>query len=429
MSPSASRQRSVFGKRSEPHTIIIARGNTIRHFTIRPWIAALIGSGLAAIAIGYLVATSYLVLRDDLLNATVTRQARMQQAYEDRISALRAQVDRINSRQLLDQQLMENKVTELLNRQAVLSKRHGLLSPLVERSSDGNSELPAKAPLPEPRPDRRASADSGETSDPLAFAGTDPITTGAVFDRILGLRENGHETESVADRADRTFLAINKSLRSIEIGQMEKIRSMVENAYQTADEISAAFAKAGLKIEVETGDSAAGGPLIAADPAMFDNEINQLDEALKMLEEVRDSARRLPIANPMPGRTITSSFGMRRDPILGTRAFHSGMDFRASSGDPVRATGAGKVISAGWNGGYGRMVEIDHGRGVVTRYGHMKKIAVKKGEHVDTGTVIGRAGSSGRSTGTHLHYEVRRNGRPANPLKFIAVGKEVYKYL
>ena len=105
------------------------------------------------------------------------------------------------------------------------------------------------------------------------------------------------------------------------------------------------------------------------------------------------------------------------------------MDFRASSGDPVRATGAGKVISAGWNGGYGRMVEIDHGRGVVTRYGHMKKIAVKKGEHVDTGTVIGRAGSSGRSTGTHLHYEVRRNGRPTNPLKFIAVGKEIYKYL
>ena len=114
-------QSAVFGRRREPHTVIIARGNEIRHFTIRPWLAAFLGSALAAIAIGYLLATSYLVLRDDLIGAATARQARMQQAYEDRISALRAQVDRITSRQLLDQQLMETKVGELLERQAQLS--------------------------------------------------------------------------------------------------------------------------------------------------------------------------------------------------------------------------------------------------------------------------------------------------------------------
>ncbi|RWB99160.1 MAG: M23 family peptidase, partial [Mesorhizobium sp.] len=133
-------QSTVFGRRKEPHTVIIARGNEIRHFTIRPWVAAFCGSALAAMAIGYLLATSYLVLRDDLIGATTARQARMQQAYEDRISALRAQVDRITSRQLLDQQLMETKVGELLERQTQLSLRHGRLGPLLKR---GESEVGA----------------------------------------------------------------------------------------------------------------------------------------------------------------------------------------------------------------------------------------------------------------------------------------------
>src|SRR6187431_2812832 len=125
----------VFGRRKEPHTVIIARGDDIRHFTIRPWIAAFAGSAFFAIAIGYLLATSYLVLRDDLIGASTARQARIQQAYEDRISALRAQVDRITSRQLLDQQLMEEKVTELLDRQSKLSARHGRLDTVLDRAA------------------------------------------------------------------------------------------------------------------------------------------------------------------------------------------------------------------------------------------------------------------------------------------------------
>src|SRR6187397_2358536 len=133
MSVGASGRLPVFGRRREPHTVIIAHGDSIRHFTIRPWLAALGGSAMLAMAIGYLLATSYLVLRDDLIGASTARQARIQQAYEDRISALRAQVDRITSRQMLDQQLMEQKVTELLDRQTQLSARHGRLGPVLER--------------------------------------------------------------------------------------------------------------------------------------------------------------------------------------------------------------------------------------------------------------------------------------------------------
>ena len=127
---------AVFGKRKEPHTIIIAQGDRISHFTIRPWMAALGASVLAAIAIGYLLATSYLMLRDDIFNAAIARQARMQHAYEDRIASLRSQVDRITSYRLLDQQIMETKVTELLNRQSVLASRNGQLAPLLENPDE-----------------------------------------------------------------------------------------------------------------------------------------------------------------------------------------------------------------------------------------------------------------------------------------------------
>ncbi len=425
MSRHGFRQTSVFGKRSEPHTVIIARGDSIRHFTIRPWLAAVIGSALAAVAIGYLLATSYLVLRDDLLGATVARQARMQQAYEDRISALRAQVDRITSRQLLDQQLMENKVSELLNRQAVLSERHGIITPLINGATGG--ELPANAPVPEPRPDERAEANIGV--DALSFAATDKMTTGSIFKRMLAGEPATSTKQSAADRADRMFLAINKSLRSIEIGQVNKIRTLTSNAYITADAISSTLGKVGLNMKVDFDKSAVGGPLIALEPGQFDAEIGQLDEALKTLDVIKTTARMLPIANPLPGAKVTSHFGMRRDPILRRRAMHSGMDFRAPIGRPVKATGAGKVVEAGWNGGYGRMVEIDHGNGLVTRYAHLKKISVRKGQKVSAGAVVGKVGSSGRSTGPHLHYEVHRGGKPINPKRFMSVGDKLANLL
>jgi murein DD-endopeptidase MepM/ murein hydrolase activator NlpD len=101
---------------------------------------------------------------------------------------------------------------------------------------------------------------------------------------------------------------------------------------------------------------------------------------------------------------------------------HTGLDFRAASGDPVRATANGKVVTAGWMGGYGRMVEIDHGNGLSTRYGHMSEINVKAGERIKIGQVVGAVGSTGRSTGPHLHYETRIDGAPVDPQKFLRAG-------
>jgi murein DD-endopeptidase MepM/ murein hydrolase activator NlpD len=421
-----SGQAAVFGKRKEPHTIIIARGDEIRHFTIRPWVAAFLGSAVAAVAVGYLLATSYLVLRDDLIGAATARQARMQQAYEDRISALRAQVDRITSRQLLDQQLMETKVTELLNRQSQLSQRHGRLEPMLDRAGAA-PELPAAVPAPSAKPDTRAGL-TGIQTETVQLAGM--MAEGPKPFAFWSTRAAPEPDESTADRADRLFIAINQSLRSIETEQLARITTLADNAYQTADAISDALEAAGLPVDGDFGKGGVGGPLVTPDnPAGFESKVRELDEALDLLDRMKKEVRRLPIANPAPGRAISSTFGVRKDPLLGTPAHHSGMDFRAPAGSPARASAAGKVVTAGWSGGYGRMVEIEHSSGFTTRYAHLSKIGVKIGQQVAGGEEIGKVGSSGRSTGPHLHYEIRRNGEAIDPLRFLKAGKKVGNYL
>ena len=241
-------------------------------------------------------------------------------------------------------------------------------------------------------------------------------------------RNSAAPGESSADRADRLFVAINQSLRTIESEQLSRINTLAEDAYQTADAISNVLEDAGLK--VDDGKSGIGGPLVAIDnPALFDTKVKELDEALDLLDRMKSEARRLPIANPSPGHSISSTFGVRKDPLLGTPAMHSGMDFRAPMGSDARVTAAGTVISAGWNGGYGRMVEVQHAGGFTTRYGHLSKILVKEGQKLSAGDVVGKVGSSGRSTGPHLHYEVRRNGDALNPVRFLKAGKKVSQYL
>ena len=414
---------AVFGRRHEPHTVIIARGDSIRHFTVRPWLAAIAGSALAAAAIGYLLATSYLVFRDDLIGAAVARQARMQHAYEDRISALRAQVDRITSRQLLDQQVMETKVTELLQRQSALSERHGLLGPILDRLGTPEATSSDKIPVPTVRPDERASLEAGASADAmLAKASAAPFS--------LWSTRKGEATLSSADRADVLFAAINKSLRSIESEQIAKVSSLADDAYKTAEAISEVLAEVGMPQDPEFGASDIGGPFIAVgDADDFTAKVKELDEALSMLARVRQHAASMPLANPAPGRSISSTFGVRKDPLLGTPAMHSGMDFRAPHGSPARATAPGTVVAAGWNGGYGRMVEIDHGDGFTTRFAHLSAITVSEGDVVERGTIVGKVGSSGRSTGPHLHYEVRRDGDAVDPLRFLKVGKRLASYL
>ena len=135
-----------------------------------------------------------------------------------------------------------------------------------------------------------------------------------------------------------------------------------------------------------------------------------------------------PIARPMKDKHRLSSFyGTRKDPFNGKPAFHAGLDFVGPMGAGIYSTNGGKVTFAGWRAAYGRMVEVDHGLGFATRYAHLRSMAVKEGQLVKAGELLGTQGSSGRSTGSHLHYEVRLNNRALNPSKFIKAGDYVQK--
>ena len=127
------------------------------------------------------------------------------------------------------------------------------------------------------------------------------------------------------------------------------------------------------------------------------------------------------LLRPVAG-SITSGFGYRSDPISGTNAFHAGIDFGASCGTPIKAAGNGVVVSAGWQGGYGNATILNHGGGMATLYGHQSSITVGAGQTVSAGQVIGNVGSTGKSTGCHLHFEVRVNGHPTDPVGYLLIG-------
>ncbi|KAA0258554.1 M23 family peptidase [Deferribacter autotrophicus] len=145
---------------------------------------------------------------------------------------------------------------------------------------------------------------------------------------------------------------------------------------------------------------------------------NSLSELINFLEEQRLMMLSTPSVWPVRG-WISSKFGYRLSPFTGKRVFHEGIDIAARYGAPVRATAKGIVIYAGYKPGYGKLVTIDHGFGYVTRYAHNSKILVKVGQRVEKGDIIAKVGSSGHSTGPHVHYEVLVNGIPVNPIEFI----------
>lgn len=433
-------QHRVFGRREQEHILILASGDKIRHMTVRPWMAALAFCLVGAFSIGYLLATSYLVLRDDLIGATMARQARMQHDYEDRIAALRAQVDRITSRQLLDQQVVEDKVDKLMEQQMALTSRHGKLDNLLDRAeSSGLTEkdgaLPApSSPVQSYAPDlkdKRASLTGGAIQ-----AIEKQLASGAPADATPDNSTLAYvpAAETVGDRADRIFSNVTLSLKGVEQDQRNRVEQLTSDAGNAANAIGTVLTRFKIPVPEETAarqdDDAVGGPYVEPESNDdFNNSLAALDGALTRLEAVRSTAESLPFRNPAIGKDVTSPFGNRRDPFLGRLALHSGIDFRFSPGEKIRPSAPGKVISAGWTGGYGNMVEVDHGNGISTRYGHMSQVLVKVGDTVDRNDVIGLAGSTGRSTGTHLHYEVRQDGHAVDPVYFMNAGLKLATYI
>ncbi|MFY7977056.1 MAG: M23 family metallopeptidase [Brevundimonas sp.] len=207
-------------------------------------------------------------------------------------------------------------------------------------------------------------------------------------------------------------------------------------AESRAERLRLAFRLAGLNPSAYFDASAAlGGALVQGDDPEALAAVLDVDEAFAAriqraaddLTEMRglaDAASALPFGRPAEART-TSGFGLRFDPFSRRPALHQGQDFAAPLNTPILATAPGVVAFAGVRSGYGKTVELDHGDGFKTRYAHLNSIAVQPGQRIALGQRLGGMGTTGRSTGVHLHYEVWMNGRPQNPARFIRAGDEL----
>ncbi len=390
-------------------------GRQVRIGPVAFWICV---GALVIMAAWSAVTATYFAFHDDVLARLIARQAAMQFAYEDRIAEMRAQVDRVTSRQLLDQEQFERRLDQIAKRQAALEARSSSLGALSDSSITGTIKPPSRSlgvpkpspmsdrtPPPAPAPDREASID-WYTSMPFAESRQTLAMSGGVDGEITRLQ----------DSLDRVEAGQTSSLNVIEQGYDSKLKRM-----------RGVLADLGLRDAPRVADGPVGGPFVpyrlAPGANAFDRQVYRVALARAQTERLAHSMAALPIRKPVPGELDESStFGVRLDPFINRPAMHTGIDFRGSIGEPVRATASGAVTAAGWSGGYGKMVEIDHGNGLATRYGHLSAIDVAVGQNVKIGQTIGELGSTGRSTGPHLHYETRINGEAVDPEKFLRAG-------
>ena len=233
--------------------------------------------------------------------------------------------------------------------------------------------------------------------------------------------------------------AVAEAKRKIEKRNDEIFRTLEDAVTVSMEPLDRMFRAAGLKPDevlrqVRRGYSGQGGPLgpmristKGADLSTDELRANTVLNGLDRMALYRLAAARLPFAVPVKsGFRFTSGFGYRRDPKGAGTRMHAGTDFAAGRGTPIYTTGDGVVIKAGWHSGYGKAVIVRHDFGIETLYAHMSEIRVKEGQRVSRGDRIGDMGSTGRSTGTHLHYEVRVGGKPVNPMIYIKAASNVF---
>ncbi|MGW8286915.1 MAG: peptidoglycan DD-metalloendopeptidase family protein [Desulfobulbales bacterium] len=240
----------------------------------------------------------------------------------------------------------------------------------------------------------------------------------ALQQKIAGL-----EVESAQFDKIQSLKMSNEWLRNRVAVLQEEKATLLDNAVadlsQKTKVIESILSSVGVDIPIQESTENSGGPFTRYGLETKDNLILQTDKYL-------DTLLNVPLGAPIPG-VITSKFGKRLDPINGEPAYHRGVDIRGRMGSKVKATAGGTVLVQSYNKSRGRYILLDHGNGFRTRYCHLKKSLVHKGDTVKRGQAIGLVGSSGRSTGPHVHYEIHYNNKIVNPIRFVRVAKYLNK--
>ena len=396
------------------------------------------------------------VFKEQIIASKDRRLVKMQGAYEERMAQLQSAYDALNGQLVITEERflattmqLEDKHRQLA---ALMSQRQtasSLLETMRQRhaattGSTAGAERGNKVLM---RVERHSSAPdlADTTTGPRRMADTGRFiidadeNVGGTVD-LAGLSEL---TGLAGDTRNGTVAQIDARLAQIDRAQQTLINNIEEVTDRRVRELKSIIGMTKVidpEVLIErrrkADSSAQGGPFIdlADHEALaggtsdngFGKQLYRVSQNLKTLADLEESIAKMPLAEPLVNYRRTSSYGSRRDPFNGRMAFHSGEDLAAPYGEIVYAPGAGTVTFAGWRGGYGRLIEIDHGNGFRTRYGHLGRMNVKTGQKVAFREIIGKVGSSGRSSGPHLHYEVWFDGIVRNPSKFIEAGHYVF---
>ncbi len=452
--------------------VYIRSDGRVQFFTFGPTLQATL-AGLSLIFLGWVAfATVNVIFKDRIIAAKDHRFQQTVQTYENRVADLQMSYDEVNSalvsaedkfKSVADElQTKQNVILHVLNRgqqvDATLRKSTAPMpypgdaahlddsgtpndrvddpSPPSSLNSGGSSDF-AVSPKPvKPQP-RTAKPTHASLLD---FSGAVDRIAGALFGRRQPQEINA---ETIARHPILKQLAAQtnrvRRLSGTETALMTRAQSQVEDGVK---EIRLVLKRTGINPDrfaqrVEQADGGVGGPEIPLSAvhlqgiadAGFQQAYLKTSAVLEQMTELLKGLRHVPLTVPVSGPAFerTSGFGARIDPFTGRYAFHPGIDFAGPLGSIVRSTAPGTVVWAGRRGSYGNMVEINHGYGIHTRYAHLSKVLVHVGEKVREGSPVGKLGSTGRSTGPHVHYEVWYDDVVRNPKNFIEAGRHVFK--
>ncbi|NDR56435.1 M23 family metallopeptidase [Aliiruegeria sabulilitoris] len=422
----------------EQRLFLRSENDSTRFIRLRPGTQALILFGSAATVAWAIIASSVLLMESIGADNVREQAGRDRALYEDRLNELSEARDVAESEALAAHERfnsalgqisrMQSQLLQSEDRRRELETGINVIQTTLRKAMNQRDEAREKAEevaaVLEGRAEQEAERNSlTEVDATLAFLNEALERTASERDDMereaeLALEEAEEakfERDLILDRNDKIFTQLEEAL-TVSVEPLEKMFS------------NAGLPPSRLLDAVKRGYSGQGGPLTpiafstkGVEPSPDEARANDLLKGLDRMNLYRIAAEKAPFAMPLRDSfRFTSPFGPRWGRM------HNGTDFASSHGTPIYSTADGVVVKAGWHSGFGRMVKIRHEFGIETWYGHMSRLRVSEGQRVSKGQRIGDMGNTGRSTGTHLHYEVHVNGKPVNPMNFIKAAKDVF---
>ncbi|MEL6359852.1 MAG: M23 family metallopeptidase [Pseudomonadota bacterium] len=426
---------------------IYHRSDGVVHFismSTRTQIALAAVCGAALLWIAY--ASVNVVFKEQIIVAKERDARVMETTYVNRLQNAHTAYNDVNELNVLMRSAFDESMAEIAN-------RHQTLKSMVDRkvaidtAVESLTERLSEAGFPDgqkPKSGNRVMIDATPAEPTPRQSRISKMLREAEREALLGSAK-----VPAGSPAETALKRMAKASANLYVEQVLLLAAMEEKASQKINELETVIASTGIntkriipqdKIKNTVMAAANGGETLAQggpfiDPAnltdadtIFFTHANRVGSTIETLARLQSIVDNVPLSSPLIGpRRFTSGFGIRRDPINGRSASHHGIDFAARWASPVTATAKGTVRFAGVKSGWGRLVEIDHGNGFVTRYAHLNRFVVKKGQTVKLHQQVGELGNSGRSTGPHVHYEILFNGRPVNPQRFIEAGRYVFE--